>query len=176
MGCTNSIMSRLWTGCLRNLGSIPWRGRRFRFYLVSGLAFVPTLPPSECVMCSSLGVNWQIVKLTAHNCILPKQNALSCTLYFYIGLDVVHRDNFTLYFTDLKIHCIYIMCKIPDTEPSRYIASFSEPWRAMWVTCTNVVSSHLDWWCCLAVQICNWKSGQLKLDNVLWHSVAIQQL
>jgi hypothetical protein len=60
MGCTNSIVSRLWTGWLRSLGSIPERGRRFLFYKVSGLTFVPTLPPSEYVPGAlPLGVKWQ---------------------------------------------------------------------------------------------------------------------
>jgi WD40 repeat protein len=49
MGCTNNMMSRLWTGWLRNLISIPGRSRIFLFYVVSGLAFGPTLPPSEYV-------------------------------------------------------------------------------------------------------------------------------
>jgi len=175
MGCTNSIMSRLWTGWLRNLGSIPGRGRRFLFYIVSGLAFVPTLPPNECVRCSSLEVKCQSSEADSPQLHIAKAECIK--LYPLL----LHRPwccaqgwpHFILYSPK---NLFYLMCKIPDTESSWYIVSFSEPWRAMWVTCTNVVSSHLDWWCCLAVQICNWKSGQLKPDNVLLHSVAIQQL
>jgi len=47
------------------------------------------------------------MKLTAHMCI-AKEECISCTLYFCIGLGVLHRDDFILYFTDLKIHSIYL--------------------------------------------------------------------
>ena len=69
------------------------------------------------------------------------------------------------------------MCEILYAESYWYILSFSEPWRAMWVTYTNVVSSHLVWWCCLAVQLKIWsdETGQCPV-TLRGHTAAVTDM
>jgi len=74
MGCTKKYC----LGCgLRNLVSIPGRGRRFLFYIVSGLAFGPILPPSEYMSGAvPLGVKWQNSEADSPNLYIAKEECI----------------------------------------------------------------------------------------------------
>jgi len=57
--------------------SIPGRGRRFLLYIVSGLAFGPTLPPSEYMSGSlPLGVKWQSSEADSPHLYIAKEECI----------------------------------------------------------------------------------------------------